>query len=90
MVTVFTAYTLGSGICGGANGGTMLIAGRVVQGIGSGGMLMAGEVIISDMVPLRNRGKYMGAFMLVGTIGYTLGPFFGGLIVEETSWRWVS
>jgi MFS family permease len=90
MVFIFAAYTVGSGICGGANGGTMIIAGRVIQGIGSGGLQMAGEVIIADMVPLRYRGNYAAALMLVGTIGYTLGPFLGGIIVENTSWRWVS
>ena len=35
---IVAVYTLGSGICGGANNGAMLIAGRAVQGIGSGGI----------------------------------------------------
>ena len=90
MVFIFAAYTLGSGICGGANGGAMIIGGRVIQGIGSGGLQMAAEIIISDMVPLRYRGNYVATLLLVGTIGYTLGPFLGGIIVERTTWRWVS
>ncbi|KAF7559304.1 hypothetical protein G7046_g4856 [Stylonectria norvegica] len=89
MIFIFAAYTLGSGIAGGANSGAMLIAGRTIQGIGSGGINMAGDVIISDLVPLRYRGNYIAILLLVATIGFAVGPFIGGLIVEKTTWRWV-
>ncbi|CAM1510492.1 Fc.00g008270.m01.CDS01 [Cosmosporella sp. VM-42] len=89
MMFIFAAYTLGSGIAGGANGAAMLIAGRTIQGIGSGGVTMAGDVIISDLVPLRYRGNYVAMLLLVATIGFAVGPFIGGIIVEQSTWRWV-
>ncbi|KAM0559333.1 hypothetical protein ACHAPJ_004356 [Fusarium lateritium] len=89
MMFIFALYTLGSGIAGGANGGAMLITGRAIQGIGSGGVTMANDVIVSDMVPLRYRGNYIAMLLLVATIGFAVGPFLGGIIVEHTTWRWV-
>ncbi|KFY20235.1 hypothetical protein V491_03884 [Pseudogymnoascus sp. VKM F-3775] len=90
-VTLFivATFTLGSGICGGANSAAMLIAGRGVQGIGSGGLNMIVEVIISDLVPLRQRGNYMAIILSIYSVGVSLGPFVGGIIVQTTSWRWV-
>ncbi|CAG9936321.1 unnamed protein product [Clonostachys rosea f. rosea IK726] len=89
LISVLGLYVLGSGICGGATTEAMLIAGRTIQGIGSGGLNMSGEVIISDLVPLRYRGKYVALLLVVSTVGYSIGPFVGGAIVENSTWRWV-
>ncbi|KAI1104399.1 major facilitator superfamily domain-containing protein [Jackrogersella minutella] len=89
ILVIVAVFTLGSGICGGANSGAMLIAGRAVQGIGSGGITMAADIIVSDLVPLRQRGNYMAIILAIYGVGTTLGPFIGGQIVQVTSWRWV-
>lgn len=83
------AFVLGSGIAGGATNMAMLIAGRVVQGIGAGGINVLCEIIVCDLVPLRARGKYLAGIFGMIAIGTALGPFFGGLIVDNTTWRWV-
>ncbi|TGJ86270.1 hypothetical protein E0Z10_g2472 [Xylaria hypoxylon] len=88
-LVIVAIFTLGSGICGGANNGAMLIAGRTVQGVGSGGIIMVIDIIVSDLVPLRQRGKYMAVVLAIYGVGTTLGPFIGGEIVERTTWRWV-
>ncbi|KAI1456492.1 MFS general substrate transporter [Annulohypoxylon moriforme] len=88
-LSIVAIYIIGSGICGGARNPAMLIAGRAVQGAGSGGINMIIDVIISDLVPLRQRGNFIAIILAVYGIGTTLGPFVGGIIVENTSWRWV-
>lgn len=86
---IVLAFTVGSAICGGASSGGVLIAGRAVQGIGSGGLNMIVDVIISDLVPLRKRGNFIAIVLTVYFVGTAIGPFIGGLIVETTTWRWV-
>ncbi|KAI9776759.1 MAG: hypothetical protein M1839_009403 [Geoglossum umbratile] len=83
------AFTLGSGICGGATNISMLIAGRVIQGVGAGGINVLIEIIVCDLVPLRQRGNYLAMIFGFIALGTALGPFFGGLIVQHTTWRWV-
>lgn len=82
-------FTLGSGLAGGASNIEMLIVGRLVQGIGAGGINVLIEIIVCDLLPLRERGKYLGIMFGLIALGTALGPLFGGLIVEHTSWRWV-
>ncbi|KAK9426025.1 putative Major facilitator superfamily (MFS) profile domain-containing protein [Seiridium unicorne] len=89
MFAVIAAFVLGSGICGGASTGGMLIAGRAVQGVGSGGIIMISSIILSDLVPLRQRGNYSAILMSIFGTGSALGPFIGGAIVSSTTWRWV-
>lgn len=67
----------------------MLIAGRTVQGLGSGGVLLLVDIILADLVPLRQRGNYLAMINAVYGVGITLGPFIGGAIASSTSWRWV-
>ncbi|KAK7725820.1 hypothetical protein SLS63_007975 [Diaporthe eres] len=86
---VIAVFVLGSGICGGATTPGMLIAGRAVQGAGSGGIIMVASIILSDLVPLRQRGTYSAMLMSVFGMGSALGPFIGGAIISSTTWRWV-
>lgn len=83
------AFVLGSGLYGGAASMAMMIAGRVIQGVGAGGINVLIEVIVCDLVPLRQRGTYIAAIAGLVAIGTALGPFFGGLIAKYSNWRWV-
>ncbi|KAL1965846.1 hypothetical protein VTN77DRAFT_5167 [Rasamsonia byssochlamydoides] len=89
MIAIVAIYIVGSAICGSARNGAMLIVGRVIQGMGSGGVEMMVEVIISDLVPLRERGNFMAIILAIFALGTSLGPFLGGVIIERTTWRWI-
>ncbi|KAL7932070.1 MFS general substrate transporter [Trichoderma chlorosporum] len=81
-------FTLGGGLSGGASSMGMSIAARTVQGLGGGGINLLMETIVTDIVPLRKRGQYMGIVGIGTVVGATLGPFLGGLITDHASWRW--
>ncbi|KAF7948947.1 hypothetical protein EAE96_008126 [Botrytis aclada] len=82
-------YTLGSGLCGGANGSAMLITGRAIQGAGSGGMTTSMGIVVSDLVPLSQRSAYQAILAVTYALGMAVGPVVGGAIVQRGDWRWV-
>ncbi|KAI9783033.1 MAG: hypothetical protein M1816_001610 [Peltula sp. TS41687] len=88
MILSVALFTLGSGIAGGSASVAMLIAGRTVQGIGSGGIFMLVDLIVCDLVSLRERGKYLGIMLSTAAVGAILGPVLGGLLAQA-NWRWV-
>jgi MFS family permease len=89
MITAVSLLILGSAISGAATSGSMLIAGRSVQGIGGGGIGLLIELVVCDLVPLRERSKFMAIVMMTFSLGTSIGPFIGGIIVQKSSWRWV-
>ncbi|KUI67782.1 hypothetical protein VM1G_03182 [Cytospora mali] len=89
MLSSVAIFTLGSGLCGGAKNAGMMIAGRAIQGLGSGGITLLNDIIVSDLVPLRLRGNYIGVILSIYGVGTTLGPFIGGSIIATTTWRWI-
>ncbi|KAH8692932.1 major facilitator superfamily domain-containing protein [Talaromyces proteolyticus] len=89
FLSIVALFTLGSGICGGATSVSMLIAGRAIQGAGSGGIVLTVNIIVSDLCPLRKRGQYMAIILAIFGIGVALGPFIRGVIADSTTWRWV-
>jgi MFS family permease len=70
-------FLLGSGLSGGSSSIQMLIAARTIQGVGGGGINLLTEVVVNDLVPLRQRAKYLSAVMAAGSLAATIGPFLG-------------
>lgn len=66
----------------------MLIAGRVVQGIGGGGLIILVNILISDLFSMRSRGQYFGIIGMVWALASALGPVIGGALTQKVSWRW--
>ncbi|NBQ99565.1 MAG: MFS transporter [Actinobacteria bacterium] len=82
-------FLVGSLLCSLAQNMGMLVFARAVQGIGSGGAMAMSFIVIADIVPPRERGRYVGAFTSIFALSSVAGPLIGGLIVDNTSWRWI-
>ncbi|MFE5900387.1 MDR family MFS transporter [Streptomyces sp. NPDC056488] len=83
-------YVAGSVVAGLSQSTGMLIACRVVQGIGVGGLTALSQIILAAMIAPRERGRYsgyLGATFAVATVG---GPLLGGVITDTDwlGWRW--
>ncbi|KAJ5681702.1 uncharacterized protein N7477_001642 [Penicillium maclennaniae] len=70
---------------------TQLIVFRALTGVGGGGLMTVAQTIVSDIVPLRERGKYQGILGAVVAIANGIGPVIGGALasISQDSWRWI-
>src|SRR3954465_11454462 len=85
-IIVFTAGSIG---CGFANSLGMLVAARIVQGIGGAMMVPVGRLILLKGFPKTDLGRAMSYVSVPALIGPIMGPPLGGLIVTYASWRWI-
>ncbi len=85
-IVVFLAGSALSGLSG-----TMaeLITFRAIQGLGAGGLIVGAMATLGEIVPPRERGKYMSYFMVVMMVATIGGPLVGGWITSAISWRWI-
>ncbi|KAJ3574510.1 hypothetical protein NPX13_g4335 [Xylaria arbuscula] len=83
---VFTAF---SGGCGGAQTIVQLIVFRVFQGIGGGGLYAVAFVMLFELVPKNKYPLLLVTSVALAILGNALGPIFGGLITQRSTWRWV-
>lgn len=81
-------FAAGNVICGLAKSEWTIILGRVVAGIGGGGLTAISTFVTSDLVPLRKRGVWQGIGNLCYGAGSGLGGVFGGWIHDHLGWRW--
>ncbi|MGN6126442.1 MAG: MDR family MFS transporter [Humibacter sp.] len=82
-------FLLGSVLCGFAWSMPVLIASRVVQGLGAGAVLPMSMTIASDIYTLQERAKTQGYLASVWGISAVVGPTLGGVFSEFLSWRWI-
>ena len=85
-LAVFTASSLACGMAGSAH---MLIAARVVQGVGSAMMNPATLSIITTTFPPRQRGTAIGIWAGTSAMALAIGPLLGGLITQHIGWSWI-
>ncbi|KAA1472296.1 MFS multidrug transporter [Dentipellis sp. KUC8613] len=88
MLCSIALFAVGSAIAGAAQNMNMMIAARTVQGVGGGGIINMTEIIVSDLVPLAERGVYQGVIGLTWAFAAGVGPPIGGALASS-SWRWL-
>lgn len=88
FIGAISVFIIGSVIGGWSQDMTWLIIGRGVQGLGGGGLMILSQAIIADVVPARERGKYMGIMGGVFAISSVAGPLLGGWFTDDLTWRW--
>ncbi|KAJ8128854.1 hypothetical protein O1611_g4782 [Lasiodiplodia mahajangana] len=81
-------FAAGNLICGLAQSANGMILGRVIAGIGGGGLMTISTFLGTDLVPLRNRGIVQGVGNICYGAGAMLGGVFGGLVNDNSSWGW--
>jgi len=81
-------FVVGSFLSGLSQSMTQLIMYRVIQGFGFGSMSALGFIVIADLFPPEERGKYSGMMAGVFGVSTVIGPTLGGIITESLGWRW--
>jgi DHA2 family multidrug resistance protein len=83
------AFTLASVLCGMAEDLPTLIIGRVIQGLGGGGLLAKAQALMFETVPREEQAKASTIFTLGVISGPAIGPALGGYLTDHFGWRWI-
>jgi EmrB/QacA subfamily drug resistance transporter len=89
FIAAIIIFLAGSALSGLSQSMAELITFRAIQGLGAGGLMVGAIATISEIVPPRERGKYMSYFMVVMMLATVGGPLLGGWITTAFSWRWI-
>jgi EmrB/QacA subfamily drug resistance transporter len=88
-LTSLVLFTAGSALCGLAGSTTELIVFRVLQGVGGGMILPVGQLMMAEAAGPKRMGRVMSVVAVPAMLAPILGPTIGGLILDNTTWRWI-
>ena len=84
-----TIFLVGSALCGISQTMTQLVIFRAIQGVGAGCILPVAQTISADLYTMEQRAKVSAVYSAVFALSSVLGPFLGGFLTDQLSWRWV-
>ncbi|KAK5135118.1 hypothetical protein LTR08_005643 [Meristemomyces frigidus] len=87
LLIAYIIFGLGCLFCGLAQDMSQLIAARAFAGIGGGGMTTVVSILLSDVVPLRDRGQWQGYVNVIYAAGAASGAPLGGILADSIGWR---
>ncbi|MEY8841012.1 MDR family MFS transporter, partial [Cribrihabitans sp. XS_ASV171] len=82
-------FLAGATLAGLAQSMGVLIAGRTIQGLGGGGLIVVSMAVVADVLPARHRGQAQGLLGAVFGVSTVIGPLIGGFLVEALNWHWI-
>lgn len=89
LYAAIVLFAVGSVVFATAQSMVVVILGRVLQGLGGGGLDVLQEIIVADITSLKERPLYLGLLAIPMAIGTILGPIAGALFSQFVSWRWI-
>ncbi|MCG6234540.1 MDR family MFS transporter [Vibrio furnissii] len=89
LAIALSIFGIGSIVCALAVNMPLLVAGRIVQGLGSGGLMSLSQALIGELVPPRQRARFQGYFSALFALASIGGPVLGGVIVTYLTWHWL-
>ncbi|KAK8073337.1 major facilitator superfamily domain-containing protein [Apiospora phragmitis] len=89
LLAALLLFTLGSVLAVASTSFALLLVGRVVQGVGVGGLVALTYVIVTHLVSLQERGKWFGLISFQWALGSTIAPLIGGALAQNANWRWI-
>ena len=89
LITALVIFAGGSLFCAVATTMPLLVAGRIIQGLGSGGLMSLSQALIGELVPSRQRARFQGYFSSLFALASIGGPVVGGVIVTYLNWHWL-
>jgi MFS family permease len=89
LTTAVVLFVIGLVIAGLAPSMPLLVVGRLIQGLGTGGQTVALYVVVARVYPPALHGRVFAAFSAAWVVPSLIGPFLAGAVAEFLHWRWV-
>jgi MFS family permease len=89
ILAAIAVFVTGAVLCAVAASMPQLIASRLLQGLGGGGLMIGPQAIIGEIVSPRERGRYLGYIGAAYAVAAVGGPLLGGFFVDHVGWRWI-
>jgi EmrB/QacA subfamily drug resistance transporter len=89
FISGMVAFALGSMLSGLADDESVLVVGRVIQGLGGSALLALSLALTTHAFPAERVPRALGIWAAVSAIALALGPLVGGVLIEAASWRWI-